>query len=282
MEKARKFLIKFRPLKGQLNIEFIGGFLLFISAIFFVSFSATGIFSEFEKQNRINDLGSSMIAISNILLNSEGYWQNENLGGTDWDKNLNFTKSLGLLDQGKFSDSKFDALNKLGYERVRELLSTDKNFLIESSSFYYIETREKFDKPFKPPFIIEPSDTFYTNFNTSINYGSGTINGQKMYFLVLLNRTAFRIYASKSWNFSSAEIIQPGNMNLTINGEPFSLIQNSVVISKGNILIFKSKEKRFGIPPGFGARNVLSSDRFSISDSVGTRIVKLSLVVWRL
>lgn len=266
--------------KGQINIEFIGGFLLFTAAVIFIFSSSIEIFAEFNQQNKVNELGATLTAMSNVFANSEGYWENNHGSGKNWHENLEYAKSVGLLENGEFSDEKFSSLDLLGYDRVKEILGLDKNFWIEVKSFYYVEARN-FEKGNLPREIVEPNDKVYEKFSGKVNYGSGKIFGKDLKFLVILTEGSFRVYVSENSDFRNADILNSANKELNISGKIFRIAQDSIIGSRGKVLMFEGEARKFGLEPPKGFGNILGAERFAISDKDGKRIVKISFWVWK-
>ena len=286
--------------KAQINIEFIGGSILFFSALVFVISSIFGVLPQYENVNQINDLETTGIIIGKKLINDQGFWGNSTHNGSDWEnhpeyEHLNFTNySLGLakdyhnLDPAK-SEAFFNGFLSDNYTGVKtRIFHIADDFRVKATEFVPVRTYKTYEKGNEGDYgIIPPSDSIYTSSDTgsTIHFGNNSFNSREMWFLVAENNGNYPIYISDDKNFSSSNRTNASIKHLmNISGRTYihdAKHNNEVSNSERNLLIFRREEGyavgEFGRVPPDIEENYVKHERYVMLNS---NPAKIEVTVW--
>ncbi len=231
--------------KGQINIEFTAGAVLFFLTLIFVITTAFSILPKYvatTEQNKMENLGW---ALTDVLLSDSGYWKNSSTNGTDWENHINHIKVVGLVKEFQQLDpNKINALGSLNYNQLRYLLGLKENFQINIKEYVIIETLRFFEKGDLEGVIIsgEPNSGFYANAESLIHFGTKIINGTTFYFLVATQNQDYRVFVSQYSNFSAFTEYDPSwtSSEISFNSLTFN-VKNGKTIknSNGKLLILE-------------------------------------------
>lgn len=259
---------------GQINIEFLGGAILFFSAVIFLINSSLDAIPQYAKYSERNSLELNLITISRILF-TEGYWKNNSDSGTDWQNHLEDIKFLGFFTNGSIDLNKINALNKLDYEKIKILFGIKEDFWIDVDEFHVIDTSRSFEKdkwssfiPFEPP-----SDDDFASTNGRIHYGR---ENSSYLFLIEKNNEYSVLYIHNSTRYFKYYLNE--NSNLSINGKKYSIGIDTGWDPYGNIVILKRNIISYGRDLPELSKESSSLVKFGNNKN---KIYRIRITIWR-
>lgn len=291
--------------KAQVNIEFIGGSILFFSALIFVISSVFGALPKYENINQLNSLESTGMALGRKLINYRGFWRNSTHNGTNWEdketylESNNFSNfSLGLaesyhtLDPDKCEEF-FNGFLSDNYTEVKTgVLKMEEDFRITSTEYIIVDTYNSFTRGNGSNLgITEPpsSDPIYNSTETEniVHYGNKSINEEMRWFLVTKTNDDYTIYISENTNFNSGGYNRTNaseTYNMEINGRIYIHdLENSneVENSERRVLIFRRESGEylgsFGREPPEIEDNYVKQERIV---TLNSNLIKMEILVW--
>jgi len=231
-------------MKAQVSYEFVGGAILFFTALTIVVSLIFTQFPVFSRSARVNRLYQQAWSVSNSLVNHKGYWEDGLLNGTNWQIDPSDVRSLGLaasnrvLDQNKVEEL---ASGSLSYDNITDLLGTDNDLWINITEYVVVDSYRSYRKSGSVPGYITPpsGSSQYTNAKQLIHYGNDSINGESVSFLVArLGDSYDYVWTSKGdWDFSASS-------------ESFNLTDQGVLTVNGDDYVFNNKTTETGDSTG--------------------------------
>ncbi len=205
-------------MKGQINLEYINAAFLFILSIGIVIFISLDAIPAFEDQTETSELYYEATALSEKLLNTQGY-TTEDGGTTKWADSadrIEDTVKIGLQDStGNVSLSKIEALDpvstspgKINYSEFRSATGVSNQYSLDFTLKPVFEAHGSFlrTKPPSDPPVQEPDRDSYDNAGNRIFYGHDTVYGDDYFYLIVPHDNSYdTLYISKSWNFQDSE-----------------------------------------------------------------------------
>lgn len=277
-------------MKAQINIEFLGGAVLFFAVLTFVMTGPFTILPKYENINQLNSLETTGWIISNQLINEQGYWESSNDNGTRWEDHPGKIASLGLSEGYHRIDPKKaeKLLNNLSYTNVKaSLLGIEKDFKIKLREFIPVDTHKTFQKGKGSKYgFVEPQDSIYLNSDEQIHYGSHEIQGKTLWVLTAKNMGKHSIYTEiNSKNFTDCNKTNSTDyFELKIGGEKYIHDinrTNDVETSDGSLVIFRRNNGtylgEFGREPPKTSDDYVKIKRFG---TIGKKIIEIEITVW--
>lgn len=255
-------------MKGQISFDYLAGAMVFFSAILFLVSSVTGVLPAMEQSQQVSELEMTGWALSEVLLEDEGFWEQGNVNGTDWHlQNPAWVQVVGLRDGRRLSRAKIGALINMSYSRIRSITGTDVAFNIGFIEYATIDTYDTFNRTAgnAPSYINEPA---YSGGEAAIvHYGSARIDGAKRYAL-LSNEIGWynKLRLSEDWDFQNANT---DTYNLTtpvfvpIAGGTYRIDAAQTDASDGKLLVLERSIGRVGAIPAEDVSNIVSIDRYA-------------------
>jgi len=244
-------------LKGQISIEFLASFFLFLIAIVSVFQYVSGDVPQFDREMEDKNLHFEAKYTSDQMLTQPG---SHNHGGnvTNWEKNLstrNSLNSLGLaseylvLEEDKLGNISTVGGSKVNYSQFRSVTDVKNDYHFRFVWLPLVKTSESFDRGDPPinPGINEPAHPLYDSSGLEIHYGSVRLEGTERHFLVTSHQGEYNTtYISDSWDFTASDPVAVDGQ-VTFGGRDFSInnIQNREY-SRGGLISLSSQIKNFG------------------------------------
>lgn len=246
----------YESLKGQVSIEFLSSFFLYILAVVAVFQFVSGDIPDFQESLEEKKLHFEAKYVSDQLLKESGY-HTVGDGGSNWEKNsstMNSVESLGLaseymiIDHDKLEQLSTVSQSKINYTQFREKVGVDNQYHLNFTWTPVVITSQNFNKGNAPPEIsATPSHSDYDSAGKKVNYGNVTLNGETKHFLVTSHRGQYNTtYVSSDTNFQASN---PRGVNAMISfgGRDFKItgFQN-VRYERGGQVFLESHLKEFG------------------------------------
>lgn len=263
--------------KAQISIDYIGGAVVFFVSVLFIVTGVLNVMPEFTDNVVQNRLETKSWSLSTVLLSTEGYWENENESGSDWQNNVDDVLSFGLQsrDEQGLDRDKIQALDRVDYQEVKNTFGTGFDFAIDFTEYITVDTSGEVPEKIEIPESLEEQE---------LNFGSRQVDGEVYYFLVHESSGDYNVSVSSGTNFSkdldsfitevnSTGVVDFGDRQFTVE------IPNSgVVESEGKLLVLQTSIQRIGrrVPPDPG--EVVSIRRFS---NTGKNVVRMDVRMWQ-
>lgn len=270
-------------MEAQVSYEFVGGSILFFTALALVISALFGSFPAYSRSSEVNNLYQEAWAISDHLINRPGYHV-DGTNGTDWENNIDETTSIGFASSPKMLDrEKINTLTDLDYSNVTQIFGTENDLRINVNEYVVVDTYYNFSK-LNPPSSIDPptTSTVFNNANNSINYGDKNINGTNMWFLVANTASdSYYVWASESdrdfnetgtnsFNLSKSEDFKINKRNYTFNHQT-----RETTNSEGSVLILERDIVDFRKYNSTGESTAVVSQYASLDGNIAEIKVKL-------
>jgi hypothetical protein len=243
-------------LKGQVSIEFLASFFLYILAVVAVFQFVSGDIPGFDQSMREKTLHMEAKYVSDQVLTQPGY-HTVGDGGTNWEKNSstrNSVHSFGLaseylvLDSEKLANIATVNQSSFNYSHFREKVGVDNQYKINFTWTPIVETPQSFGRGNPPPLITgEPMAGTYDSADNEVHYGSITLRGETKHFLVTSHFSTYNTtYVSDSWDFSASPPEGLGS-EVIFGGQSFEIkgFQNREY-DEGAMVLLGSHVKEFG------------------------------------
>lgn len=301
-------------MKGQLNIEFIAGSILFIVAMSFVVTQSLGTIPQFEETLTVNNRHIEATAVTRFLLKQPGHWSTNSDSGTDWENHADDTTILGLStgtphvvnrskaaalvdNASSFTVNYSEALTVLDIDTRTpgNVTRHDVAFQIHNITEYaVIEAFNTYNKSSDaddvPEKISEPDDSMYTDSSVKniVHYGRSTINDASVQVLIANASTGddANIYVTtQDWNFTDTTGFDNTETHHHVfHGETYTVHGNNTaaVQSQGTTLVLTREllqNPPYGPNPPFTAGQVVQQEHYG--NTVDGHLVKLVAEVWR-
>ncbi|MFB6114730.1 MAG: hypothetical protein ABEK04_00420 [Candidatus Nanohalobium sp.] len=243
-------------MKGQVSIEFLASFFLYLLAIVAVFQVISGDIPQFNKSLEQKSLHFEARYVTDQMLTQTGYHTFGD-GGTNWQKNqstMSSIKNFGLaseylvVDEDKLGNISTVGKSKFNYSQFRRAVGAENQYQFRFVLMPMVEAYKTFKKGNPPGSIQEPNSGLYSSARETVHYGSIRINGQEAYFLITAHSTGYNTtYVSSSWDFRGATPLAEDD-KFTVNGRTFSVenIQDDRRYDKGSLLILRREVKQFG------------------------------------
>lgn len=242
-------------MKGQVTIEFLASFFLYILAVVAVfQFVSSGI-PDFNNSMNQKTLHYEAKYVSDQMLKQPGY-HTEGLGGTNWEKNSstrNSLNSLGLASEYmKIDPDKLEQLSTVGQSKVNysqfiDTVGVDNQYYFNFTWTPVVKTYQSFYKRDPPTGLTVPDHDLYQRARGMVHYGNVTLNGETRHFLVTEHRTGYNTtYISGNRDFQNSD---PRGLDSTVSfgGQIFKVsgFQN-IRYHRGGLVFLESHVKGFG------------------------------------
>lgn len=244
-------------MKGQVSIEFLASFFLFLFAIVSVFQYVSGDIPQFDRSMEDQNLHFEAKYASDQLLTQPG---SHTQGGdiTEWERDSstrNSINSLGLasdylvLEEDKLGNISTTGTSKVNYSQFRSAIELNNDYHFRFVWLPLVKTSKSFEKGNPPadPAISEPVHSLYDGSALDVHYGSVKLEGSERHFLVTSHRGQYNTtYISDSWDFTSSSPVAVGDQ-VTFGGTLFSIdnIQNREY-TRGGLISLSSEIKTFG------------------------------------
>lgn len=264
-------------MKGQVSIEFLASFFLYLAAIVLVFQFVSGEIPDFQKALEKKPLHYEAEYASTQVLTKPGYHTYGN-GGTNWDKNsstLNEVQNIGLakdylvLDRQKLGNISTVGSDKLNYSEFRDNLGLDHQYKFNFILKPIVETNRSFERGSSSKFT-EPSNGLYSVAGLEVKYGSVEIGSDRVYFLVTKHRSGYNTtYISDDTDFSG-ETPRGVSDEVTISGEEYVIdaIQDRDY-ERGGLVVLRREIKEFGSQRDL-TENVVKINRYVTYEAEGS------------
>lgn len=242
-------------LKGQVSIEFLASFFLYLLAVVAVFQVVSGDVPAFDQSMSDKRLHVEAKYVSDQVLTQTGY-HTFGQGGSNWEKNTSTIESIenfGLAsDYLVLNESKLDAVSTVGnsglnYTQFTEAVGADNQYMFNFTWTPVVQASDYFDKGSPPGSFQEPTTGLYSSADQEIHYGEIRLNGEKKYFLITSHRTEYNTtYVSDNQDFGTEDPQGLGSM-VEFGGKDFEIIgfQNRRY-DRGGLLVLRSHVKEFG------------------------------------
>lgn len=242
-------------MKGQVSIEFLAAFFIYILAVVTVFQFVSGDIPGFDESMRQKSLHMEAKYVSDQVLTQPGY-HTVGGGASNWEKNSstrNSVHSFGLaseylvLDSQKLSGVATVGQSSFNYSQFREKVGVDNQYLFNFTWTPIVETHQSFERGDPPSYITEPASAVYDSADNEVHYGSITLEGETKHFLVTSRFSNYNTtYVSDSWDFSASP---PEGLNdeIDFGGRSFRItgFQNREY-DEGALMLLESHVKEFG------------------------------------
>ena len=244
-----------KPLKGQVSIEFLASFFLYILAVMAVFQVVSGGIPDFSDSMDQKKLHYEAKYVSDQILKQPGF-HTEGQGGRNWQKNTstrNSLNSIGLaseymkIDQEKLEQISTVGQSKVNYSQFTQTVGVDNQYLFNFTWTPVVNTYQSFYKDDLPTGFDKPGHSLYDRAMGNVHYGNVTLNGETRHFLVTEHRTGYNTtYVSGDRDFETSN---PKGLDATVNfgGKDFTIagFQN-VRYDRGGLVVLESHIKEFG------------------------------------
>lgn len=242
-------------LKGQVSIEFLASFFLYLLAVVAVFQVISGDIPAFDQSMSDKELHIEAKYISDQALTQTGY-HTFGQGGENWQKNSSTRdsiKNFGLAsDYLVVNESKLEATETVGntginYTEFTETVGADNQYLFNFTWTPVVQASDYFDKGNSPTSIQEPTTGLYASADQEVHYGNIRLKGERKYFLITSHQTQYNTtYVSTNQDFGG-ETPQGLDSSVNFGGEDFRVtgFQNRRY-DRGGLLVLESHVKEFG------------------------------------
>lgn len=276
--------------KAQINIEFVGGAIIFFTTLLFIMSSTFSVLPKYGEKSRLNELEITGWTLSKKLINSKGFWDNSTHNGTDWENHPSDVVSIGLAESYHDLDPEKteEFLNNVNYVNAKtNLFKIEKDFRVKITEFIPIETYKTFEWSNGSEYgIKEPFTSIYNNSNKIIHFGSAEIGSHKLWVLATKNGDKYPLYFKlDSKDFSNCNKTNSSNyFEIKIDGRNYihDNSRKSEVRGSERSLVMLRREKGSGVgeigrsPPKVKSE-YLRIRRYALMDS---RPVEVELIIW--
>lgn len=243
-------------MKGQISIEFLAAFFLYLLAIVVVFQAISGEVDPFQSSLEQKPLHYEAKYVSDQILTKPGY-HTFGAGGTDWEENLstmdemtNFglAKDYLVLDRGKLENVSTVGSSKVNYTTFRETLGLDNQYEFNFILKPIVETERSFERNSSSAPVTEPDTGLYSVSGEEVRYGTVRLGGQNVHFLVTSHRSSYNTtYVSTNDDFDEGERPMGVGDQFTVSGREYTIetIQNRKY-EKGSLLTLRRHVKEFG------------------------------------
>ncbi len=249
--------------------------------------SALNTLPQFSQGIETNSLEISAWTTSSTLISTKGYWQNGSRQGTDWHNHLSSPDdiaSIGLATaEGDLDREKIRALLNISYQRMKQLLKTENDFMIDFTEFPVVDTSKSFVKggsPAKAEDFSPPTTSRYEDANSTIHYGAIQIAGDERFFLVTSHGTYDTVYTSENWNFSDSDPVDTSeSVPLEFGRREYLLrpISAGISTSGGEVVALERELGVIGRRPTGAVEEIVNVRRFS---NIDEHPVRIDFEVW--
>ncbi|MFB6174547.1 MAG: hypothetical protein ABEJ87_01055 [Candidatus Nanohalobium sp.] len=267
-------------MKGQISIEFLAAFFLYLLAVVVVFQFISGEVPGFQKSLEKKPVHYEAKYVSDQVLTKPGY-SSFGSGGTKWEENSstrNALKNFGLakgylvLDREKLMNISSVGKDRVNYTQFRHALGVDNDYRFKFVLKPLVETLKTFKRNSSSSPVVEPSTGLYSVAGEEVHYGSVRLAGQQVYFLVTSHRSRYNTtYVSLDQNFNSGE--QPLGVEdyFTVNGRNYTIdsIQDRDYES-GGLVALQRDVKEFGAKKDLTA-NIMKMNRYVTYKAKGSR-----------
>lgn len=242
-------------MKGQVSIEFLASFFLYILAVVAVFQFVSGDIPDFNDSMSQKELHYEAKYISDQMLKQPGY-HSVGEGGTNWEKNTstrNSLESLGVasehlvIDPDKLENVATVGQSKVNYSQFTEVVGADNSYLFNFTWTPIVDTSQEFERGEDPGSITPPDTGLYQRADTEVQYGNITLNGETKHFLVTAHRQGYNTtYISDTKDFETS---LPRGTGLTVSfgGEIFRITDfQNIRYDRGGLVHLERHVKEFG------------------------------------
>lgn len=275
-------------MKGQVSIEFLASFFLYILAVVAVFQVVSGGIPDFNDSMDQKKLHYEAKYVSDQMLKQSGF-HTEGQGGTNWEKNTstrNSLNSLGLaseymkIDPEKLEQVATVGQSKVNYSQFTETVGVDNQYFFNFTWTPVVNTYQSFYKDTPPGGLTIPDHDLYRKARGNVHYGNVTLNGETRHFLVTEHRTGYNTtYVSGDRNFENSD---PRGTDSTVdfNGRDFTItgFQN-VRYDRGGLVMLESHVKGFGSNMDRSA-GVVKFNRYPSYDAENSDLMPMRVEVY--
>jgi hypothetical protein len=242
-------------LKGQVSIEFLASFFLYLLAVVAVFQVVSGDVPAFDQSMSDKRIHIEAKYVSDQVLTQTGY-HSFGPGGENWQKNSSTQQNIEnfglasdylLINQSKLESTSTIGNSGVNYTEFTEIVGADNQYLFNFTWTPVVEASKHYEKGNPPAGIQEPTTSLYSSADQEIHYGDIRLNGERKYFLISSHQTEYNTtYISQDRDFSSSA---PQGLDslVSFGGRDFEVIgfQNRRY-DRGGLLVLESHVKEFG------------------------------------
>lgn len=278
-------------MKGQVSIEFIAAFFLFIIAVVGTMAHISSDIPSFtgNMDEKSGYLEASTVSKKILTKPGKHSYSGE---GTDWERNsdtIESIESFGLssehlvIEEDKLESISTNGDSVFNYSQFRQVEDTDHQYSFTFTWLPVIDTHKKFVKGSPAPEINSvPQTDYYENSDPIVHYGSTQIHGNDYTFLITSHLGSYNTtYVSQDWNFAGVEPNGTGQ-SFSLYGESFTVesFQNREN-TPGSILVLSQQVKEFGAPQPLDTRTV-SLNRYAVynAENSDKHPMRVEVLAW--
>jgi len=283
--------------RGQINIEFAGGAILFFVTLIFLLGTVLSNIPKHNRQAETNQLSLVSQSMTDKMINHKGAWNDAGSPRSDWEDHPGQLVSFGLAQSyHRLAEDKIAAMQAdldkyevqtalgLNQSRIRYNLSlirlipvkTVKTFQKGNGSIYGLDEPDPLDS--------NSFDQDYGLVGPIIHYGARVINGNTQHLLVGQDNTGnYWYWISPDTNFENGHSddyhYRVEAREVYIGSETYQIGQRSGLdASQGNLIVFQTKILDHGFKPPSTTESIVQNSRYA---SLGNDTVKLITQVWQ-
>lgn len=242
-------------MKGQISIEYLASFFLYLFAIIAVFQYVSGDIPEFNESLDQKRLHSEAKYVSDQVIKQGGY-HTKGSGGTNWEKNLSTKRSLetfGLakeykvIDHDKLGNISTVGTSKVNYTQFREAIGIDNQYYLNFTWTPIVDLNQGFDRENSPTQITIPTHDLYGRSDPEVKYGNITLNGQTKHFLATSHQGRYNTtWTSNNQNFQNTQP-KGTEIRIDIGGKDFEITDfQNLRYDKGSMIFLQAHIKGFG------------------------------------
>lgn len=243
-------------MKGQVSIEFLASFFLYLLAVVAVFQFISDDIPRFQDSIDQKTLHSEAKYVTDQMFTQSGY-HTYGEGGTNWEKNqstMDSIKNFGLasdylvVDEDKLNSIATVGDSVVNYTEFRNTMELDNQYNFRFVLMPMVEAPETFRRSNPPSSILEPNAALYNNADFKVHHGSLKVNGDQVYFLVTAHGDDYNTtYVSSSQDFRAASPLGEDDA-FEVNGREFTVenIQSNRRYDRGSLVVLKREVKQFG------------------------------------
>lgn len=277
-------------MKGQVSIEFLASFFLYLLAVAAVIQFVSDDIPEFDDSmdSKIHHVEAKYV--SDQVLTQSGY-HTVGSGGSNWEKNTSTRKNVenfGLasdylvIEQQKLQAVTTVGNSKFNYSQFVNTVGASNQYLFNFTWMPVVHTDEQFRKNNPPAGLTEPDHPLYDSAGMNVQYGRIRLNGHERHFLVTSHMSNYNTtYISSNRNFRNAQPQGTGH-EIDFNGKQFSLIHiQNREYDKGGLLVLERHVKEFGATRDAASSSVKLNRYVSYkAQNSGLEPMRVEVYVW--
>ncbi|MFB6180332.1 MAG: hypothetical protein ABEJ93_00480 [Candidatus Nanohalobium sp.] len=255
-------------MKGQLSIEFLASFFLYLTALVLVFQSISSEVPELQGSLEQKALNIEMRKVTEQMLTQPGYHDLYG-GGTNWEKNDSTVENMerfGLASErlvvlwdklGNISTA--GGTSKVNYTTFRKAVGADNQYHFSFVMTPLVDTSKEYPKGnvtverrlpgggIAEGRVREPNDPLYQSADPTVHWGAEYLSNETKYFIVpSFNGKHNLTYVSNDWNFTSSVRKTEGD-RIQFGSEYYNLTEiQGREYERGSMIVLERKMKEFG------------------------------------